>query len=213
MTLVLVVPAPASTADNVGPATDFAVEITRAAGRESFAGNPAAADGKAAPRPAHQVGHGRTLHRQGRRLSSRSSTSTAANAPTSCFRRASSTRASNPPRRHDHAHADGPRLSRPRPAFEILRPGHASRWSRWCRTPAAGTTPSRSPAPPNITTTSAIPAMINCSENFNGALADKGVTPRAGLDGDQLLLQHRRSTRMASWSSPTSPGRGRATMC
>ena len=35
----------------------------------------------------------------------------------------------------------------PGPVLEVLRPAHARRPSRWCRTPAAGTTPSASPAP------------------------------------------------------------------
>ena len=35
------------------------------------------------------------------------------------------------------------------------------------------------------------PGHANCSDNFNRALADKGVDAARRLDGDQLLLQHR----------------------
>ena len=55
------------------------------------------------------------------------------------------------------------------------------------------------------------PGHTNCSENFNRALADKGVTP-APAGWRSTSSSTRRSTHMASWS-PTSRGRGRATMC
>ena len=35
------------------------------------------------------------------------------------------------------------------------------------------------------------PGHVNCSDNFNGALDPYGVAARRGLDGAELLLQHR----------------------
>ena len=115
-------------------------------------------------------------------------------------------------RRDDDAHADGRRAIRCPACIRNITTRTWSRWSRWCRTRAAGTTPSRSPARPNITTTSAIPATSTARTISTRALADKGVNAARRLDGDQLLLQHgdRRQRRS---SSPTSRGRGRATMC
>jgi aminomethyltransferase len=65
-----------------------------------------------------------------------------------------------------------------------------SRWSRWCATRSAGTTPSRSPATPAITTTRAIPAMSTAPTISMRSLPLRH-RPAQRLDGAQLLLQHR----------------------
>ena len=56
------------------------------------------------------------------------------------------------------------------------------------------------------------PGHVNCSDNFNTALADKGVNAARRLDGDQLLLQHgdRRQRRRRLRRAVVA---ARATMC
>ena len=57
---------------------------------------------------------------------------------------------------------------------------HAADCWRWCRTPAGGTTPSRSPARRNITTTWAIPAMTTARRTSTRVLAPFGIASRPG---------------------------------
>ena len=56
---------------------------------------------------------------------------------------------------------------------------------------AAATMPSRSPATRKYYDDIGYPGHVNCTDNFNGALAPYGVDAAQRLDGDQLLLQHR----------------------
>ena len=145
--------------DGQDTTTPLTVLLRRA--RPSRSGSSSFADPLADPvlGYARPFGDGAVLFRQGRRLHPDHRRRRAPMHRFPVLFGAQARQGQRPSARRDHdAHADGLELSDARPAFQILRPGHASRWSRWCRTPAAGTTPSRLPARPNITTTSAIPA-------------------------------------------------------
>ncbi len=109
-------------------------------------------------RPAHQVGDGGGLFRQGRRLhpDHRRRRPPVHRLPV-FFGAQARPRQGPSARRDDDAHADGRRAIRCRACIRNITTRTWSRWSRSCRTPAAGTMPSRSPARRNITTTSAIP--------------------------------------------------------
>ena len=56
------------------------------------------------------------------------------------------------------------------------------------------------------------PGHVNCTENFNRALAPYGIAAAQGLGGAQLFLQHQHR-RTTTSSISTSRGRGPATMC
>ena len=67
--------------------------------------------------------------------------------------------------------------------------------------------PLRLPVPPNIMMTSAIRGHVNCSDNFNHALADHGVTARAGWMAinfffNTALDEHGQLCSDEPWSRP-----------
>ncbi len=107
---------------------------------------------------------------------------------------------------------DRPRLSAARPPGQGLRPGHG----------AAGRDRARHGRPPRrlrarllrqaSTRTWAIPATSTAPTISTPRSHPYGDRGAQGLDGAQLLLQHRRSTRITS-STSTSRGRARATTC
>ena len=115
--------------------------------------------GRSGARSAHPFGDGGVLFRQGRRLhpDHRRRRAPVHRLPVLFGAQARQGQGSSA-RRDDDAHADGRRAIRCPACIRNITTRTWSRWSRWCRTPAAGTMPSRSPARPNITTTSAIPA-------------------------------------------------------
>ena len=112
-------------------------------------------------------------------------------------------------RRHDDAHADRAELSaRPAcPPRASIR--NASRWSRWCRTPSAATMPSRLACNARYYDDMGYPGHVNCTENFNQALAPYGIAARKGWMALNYLLQHRhrRQQRALSRRAVVAAGR------
>ena len=101
--------------------------------------------------------------------------------------------------------APGP--ARQRPSIRTC-----SRWSRSCATRSAGTMPSRSPATRSYYEDMGYPGHVNCTDNFNGALAPYGIAARKGWMALNFFYNTGIDANNVHLSS-TSRGRGRATMC
>ena len=165
------------------PASALVVEVRRATPRPRDRGGAAGAAGRAAarlprgPRLGARVrGAGRRVHPGDRREGP----------PVLRLPRLPPREAREGPRararRRDHAHADGQRLSRARGSRASSTTWTWTRSWRWCATPSAATTPSRSPARAKYYEDMGYPGHISCTENFNAQVTPYGIAERKGWE-------------------------------
>ena len=125
--------------------------------------------------------------------------------------RASSSGARARPRRDDDAHADGRRY----PSRGSTTSSSTWTWARWwrsCGTPSAATTPSRWPAPPSTTRTSAIRAT-STARRTSTASSRPIASRRARAGRRSTSSTTRASTRATSFIAGRAVVAARATTC